>query len=262
MAIARRVTQQSSPQKVHKASAIYKPTAASQDHFWSLVKQYLPLVKSIVARMRIYFPTNIDSDDISSIALTGLIHAAKNFNPTTPNTFPSYAKIRIRGALLDELRKIDHLSRSNRADTKKFKQQIAQLEQTLGYEPTKIQVCLNFNISSANYDSLINNKNPIFKSLDSPLNHNSKLSVNELISDPSELNPFDLADKKDLMLALNQSITQLDLQSQKILSLYYVHELRLAEIAHIFNLTESRICQLHSKAISSLRTLLDKKMLK
>lgn len=260
MAISRRVTKPSNPHKINKISAAYKHNTNSQDPFWSLVKQYLPLLKSIVARMRIYFPSNIDSDDIYSVALTGLIHAAKNFNPSMPNTFSAYAKIRIRGALLDELRKIDHLSRSKRADTKKFKEQIAQLEQTLGYQPTKIQVCLNLNISSADYDTLINNKNPIFKSLDSPLNQNSSLPINELISDPSEPNPFDLVDKKDIMLALQQSIIELDLQSQKILSFYYVHELRLAEIAHILKLTESRICQLHSKAISSLRTLLNEKI--
>lgn len=253
-----------SPNKKRAASLYQSVKSPSSDQdFWNLVQQFLPIVKGAVARMRIYFPEHIDSQDIYSIGLTGLIQAAQNFDNKKPNAFPSYAKIRVRGALLDELRRLDTLTRSNRSSTKKLQSKVNQLEQSLGHTPSNEEICSHLNLSPLQYQQFLQSKNPIFTPLDASLSSDdSSLPIHELVSDPTEQSPLDLTENQDLIDNLKLCIADLEPTSQKILSLYYLENLRLAEIAVIFKLTESRICQLHSKALSQLRKLLTEKISK
>jgi RNA polymerase sigma factor for flagellar operon FliA len=253
-----------SPSTKAAASKAYgsKITPKEDPGVWSLVEDYIPLVKASVARMRMYFPSSVDSEDIYSIALTGLINAAKNYDTSKGKCFGVYAKIRVKGALLDELRRMDHLSRDGRSATKKFQSSIAELEQRFQRKVSVEEVCEHLNISKREYEKLMSQKRPVMTPLDMPLfeGDNKSPALSDIISDPTEQDSRDIAENSDLVDALKESIRLLEGPHQKVLALYYLDELRLAEIATLMKLSESRISQIHTQALTQLRKLLSGKM--
>ena len=246
-----------------RVAGVYASSSIEPKTNWSLVEQYLPLLKSIVARMRIYFPPSIDPEDIYSIGLTGLISAVKNFNPTKNSSFGSYAKIRIRGSLLDELRRIDTLPREERTKLKKYNKFVEELEQKISREPTDLEICKDQNLTYVQQQHFKSTKNPIYVPLDAPSSFGQTEGplIHELISDPTQMDSRDCVESSELVELLRDCIEEMDDMSKKILGMYYLEGLRLAEIAEVFKLTESRICQIHSIALKSLRTKLKSKVL-
>ena len=222
------------------------------------IVKYLPLVKSIVNRLRYHFPENFETEDMYGIGVRSLILAVNRFDPSKGKSFGNYAALRIKGGLLDELRRIDHLPRANRAKAKSLQSTILELELFFKRPPTAEEICKELKLSSEEYQKLLKETQPI---VFVPLESNSpnsdsddySSSLSETLHDPTESTAFDHVDRKEKITLLRERIKELPEQSQKILMLYYIEELRLSEIAHVFNLSEGRISQIISHSIISLR---------
>lgn len=235
---------------------VYGQKKATKDPQWELVEQYLPLLKSIVGRMRIFFPTHMDIRDIYSIALGGLISASQMYDPQKGSVFGNYAKVRIRGSLMDELRKMDWLSRNDRTDVKKYRKELDSLELKLKREPSDQEVCQHLNIDIYEHARLKRLNKPLqLISLDNHDVHGyeDNISFHDVIPDLNALDARDISEEKDIQFMLRQGIESLPDMSKKVLVLYYIEGLKLSEIAEVLELSESRVCQIHGKAIDQLR---------
>jgi RNA polymerase sigma factor for flagellar operon FliA len=230
---------------------------------WHLVEQYLPLLKSIVGRMRIYFPSHVDTDDLYSLGITGLITAVKRYDVSKAPSFGSYAALRIRGALLDELRRIDWLPRSHRAQVKRLRVVLNELEQRLRRPAREEEIAEAMGMSLKEYLRLTDMIRPLtFVSLDGGSNAEclENSSIHECLSDATEDNGREHCEKRELIRLIRERLTALDEIPKKVLILYYYKGLLLSEIAEILNLTESRICQIHAQAIFGLRVFIKETM--
>lgn len=230
---------------------------------WDIVTQFLPLVKSIACRMKIYFPETVELQDIYSIGVIGLVSAVQHYDVEKAKVFPAYAKIKIKGALLDELRKLDWMPRADRTDAKKYRKSVELLEQKYMREVSDEEICNELNITPDDNRRLKQLLKPRYQI---PLDGSSSggeedgVSLHEVISDLTEQNGREISQNHELIDLVKAGLKELPEVPRKVLALYYLEELRLAEIAEVLDLTESRICQIHSQAIQTLRNLLKAKM--
>ena len=244
--------------RMKQAAERYRQAMASEKDRERLIEDYLPLVKSIVSRMRHHFPDSYEMEDMYGIGAKALVVSVNQFNPAKGKSFGNYAALRIRGSLLDELRRIDSLPRANRAKAKSLQATIAEMEARDKRPPEVDAIRKELSLSPAEYEKLLKETQPItFVPIDSSVDrsHDGEgLSLTETLSDPTEENALDKTEQKEKVLLLRDKIKQLPDQQQKILLLYYYEELKLSEIAQIFSLTEGRISQILSHSILSLRT--------
>lgn len=227
-----------------------------------LVKEYIPLVKNIVGRLAMTLPDYINYEDLYSAGLVGLLQSIRNYDPSINNSFENYAKSRIRGAVLDELRKMDWIPRSVHLKAKKVQSAIIEVEKTKGSPPTEAEIAKALNISQEEYEALLNEIKPAtFICLDAVVEgeDNDRLSPYESLADQSAEAPDAKAQKNELARLIAERIEQLPLIQRQVLAMYYFDDMRLREIAEAFGLTESRICQIHSQAILSIKAYLQKK---
>ena len=226
---------------------------------WELVRQYLPLLKSIVGKMLINFPLDVDKEGIYSIGLLGLIAASQTYDPNSQTKFGAYAGIRIKGALLDEMRRLDWLPRTTRVQVKIFKQKVAQRELALGRSLSDEEICNYLHISPKKLSALRHLSKPYtFIPLD--LNYEScgndtdkTASLEEKIADLSQRNGREICEKNEVRTILKDYLAEFPKLTQQILALHYNDGLCLSEIAVVLKLSESRVCQLHADALTRLR---------
>jgi RNA polymerase sigma factor for flagellar operon FliA len=221
-----------------------------------LVQQYLPLVGSILGRLAMTLPEHVDHDDLQSAGLVGLLQALRNYDPGSGNSFETYARVRIRGAMLDELRRMDWVPRTVHEKARKIQDVMSELEQKLGRTPTEAQVAKAMNLSVADYVKLLDEVRPAaFVCLDavSQNENGDPGSLYEVVADTSEDGPAEQASLHELKEVVLERLKDLPDIQRKVLALYYAEGLRLREIAEVFGLTESRICQIHSQAILAIR---------
>ena len=222
----------------------------------ALTERYLPLVRSVVDRIRINLPPHIEAEDLYSVGILGLIAAVKNYDPKQNNTFAAYASRRIRGSVLDELRRLDWRPRRARAKARRIKEVIADIEQQNGRPATDEEVRKVLGLSAKEYAKWLEEAKPAcFLALDqSPDEENGeRASLHEIIADDTDVLARDDMERRELQELVAQRIRQLPDIPRKILAMYYHENMRLAEIASVFNLTESRICQIHAQTIIGLR---------
>ena len=221
----------------------------------TLIERYLPLVRNVVDRIKINVPPHVDADDLYSVGITGLIAAVRRYDPEQGRTFVAYAAVRIRGAILDELRRMDWCPRRARARSRKLKSAISDVEQKLGRAATDAEVCAELGLSEKEYTKWVEEARPVtFIAIDqeSP-NDEGGGSLHEILADEADVTGRDNLEKAELLQLLTQRIAELPDIQRKILAMYYFENMRLAEIAAVFDLTESRICQIHAQTILSLR---------
>jgi RNA polymerase sigma factor for flagellar operon FliA len=222
-----------------------------------LVQQYLPLVGAILGRLAMTLPDHVDHDDLQSAGLVGLLQAVRNYDPGSGNSFETYARVRIRGAMLDELRRMDWVPRTVHEKARKIQNTMAELEQKLGCTPTEAQVAKAMNLSVTEYVKLLDEVRPAaFVCLDSvSANENGDSgSLYEVVADTSEDGPAEQTSQRELKQVVLERLKELPDIQRKVLALYYGEDLHLREIAEVFGLTESRICQIHSQAIMAIRS--------
>jgi RNA polymerase sigma factor for flagellar operon FliA len=227
-----------------------------------MVKQNLALVKTVVGRIAMTLPAHVEMDDLYSAGLIGLLNAVRNFDPRGGSSFETYARVRIRGAILDELRRLDWVPRSVHSKARKVQAVIQQLEQAKGEMPTNAEIATAMNMTLTDYEHLIDEIKPAtFVCLDSTqsLDTDSDTSRYESIPDDSQQNPVDAASNRELASVVAERLEQLPEIQRKVLALYYFEDMRLREIAEVFNVTESRICQIHAQAILAIKSYLRKR---
>jgi len=244
--------------RFEQAAANYRNAMSCDESRDQWIVDYLPLVKSIVNRLRFHFPENYETEDMYGIGVRSLILAVNRFDPSKGKSFGNYATLRIKGGLLDELRRIDHLPRANRAKAKSLQSTILELELAFKRPPTPEEICTELKITTKEYRKLLKETQPVvfvpFESSSSNSDSESfSDSLSETLYDPTEPTAIDNLERKEKVVELRERIKELPEQNQKILMLYYIEELRLSEIAHVFNLSEGRISQILSHSIISLR---------
>ena len=226
-----------------------------------MVKHYLPLVKTIVGRIAMTLPPHVDGQDLYSAGLVGLLNAVRNYDAQSRTAFEAYARLRIRGAIFDELRRMDWVPRSIHTKARRVQAVMQELEQRTGQIPSEEQMAQALKISCSEYQQLLDEIRPAtFVCLDSAQTSEGEEGPShyESIPDQSQESPSDGASRHELTRLIAERLEDLPEMQRKVLALYYFEGLRLREIAVAFNLTESRICQIHAQAILSIKAYLNK----
>lgn len=247
--------------KVAPQLAQYKKVRPGTPKEAELIERYLAFVKNVVGRLALSLPTHVDLDDLYSAGLVGLLNAVRNFDPKAGSTFESYARVRIRGAIFDELRRLDWVPRSVHDKARKVQTVINQIEQTKGQAPSDAEVAAALGLSMNEYDDLMAQIRPAtFVCLDavSGNEEGGETAHHETVSDPAMADPVDSTVRNEMARLIEKRLNTLPEMQRKVLALYYFEDLRLREIAEVFGLTESRICQIHSQAILALRGYLQR----
>ncbi len=224
----------------------------------ALIEQYAPLVKYVVGRLAIALPGILDYEDILSYGTIGLIEALDRYDPSKGVKFETFAIARIRGAIIDALRALDRLPRSVRQKAKRLDQVTSQLTNELGREPTDEELALALGMDLETFHQTLIDTSWVTVSLDGLLDRDEQTDtgMTDLPADPNQ-EDFTLdIERRQLREALARAIRSLPEREALILSLYYRDELTMREIAEILEISESRVCQLHARALSRLRARL------
>jgi RNA polymerase sigma factor FliA len=223
-----------------------------------LILHYSPLVKYVAGRVGVGLPPNIEQADLVSYGIFGLIDAIEKFDLDRAIKFETYAISRIRGAIIDELRSIDWIPRSVRYKAREVEKAYAALEAKLRRTPTEQEVAAELDIS-------INELRAIFSqvsfvnvlALDELLNtggeKGDKLSLVDTLEDSKAEDPVQAFEAEEMKYLLAGAINTLPEREKIVVTLYYYEGLTLAEIGQVLGVTESRICQMHTKAVLQLR---------
>ncbi|RDW19505.1 FliA/WhiG family RNA polymerase sigma factor [Oceanobacillus arenosus] len=234
----------------------------SNDAANELIIHYMYLVNFHVERIASNVPKSVSRDDIKSLGLLGLYDALKKFDPSRDLKFDTYASFRIKGSILDGLRKIDWLPRSLREKTKKVDQATLELEQALQRQPSSQEIADTLGISSQEVESIVSDS--LYANVLS-IEEKSKNGSEGLKEGIGYSIPDDEAILPDTMLLQGEwkeelvaGIKALNKNEQMIVSLFYFDELTFTEIGQVLDLTTSRISQIHKKAIFKLKNTLTK----
>jgi RNA polymerase sigma factor for flagellar operon FliA len=225
------------------------------------IRQYAPLVKYVVGRLAIGLPAILDYEDILSYGTIGLIEALDRYDDSKGVKFETYAISRIRGSIIDALRALDRLPRSVRQKAKKIEQIHVSYSLEHGREPTDEEVAAAMGLSIEQYNSALVDCSWVTVSLDGLLdrdNSDDGSAPTELPADPNEEDFTQRLEKRQLVDALTGAVKQLPEREWLIVSLYYRDEMTMKEIAQILEISESRVCQLHGRALSRLRARLSR----
>lgn len=218
-----------------------------------LILDHVPLLHHIVGRMAVDFPSRVDREDLLGFGMLGLIGAADLWDASRGLKFSTYAYPRIRGAILDELRKLDFLPRSRREKLRELERCVARLEQETGAPPTPEEIAAELGIALDEVDEiLLSARAAGVASLD----ENGSGELAALLTDPRSHDPVGSAEWNEMKRVLVTAIEDLPEQERTVITLYYAEELLLRDIAEILGVTESRISQVHTRALYRLnRTL-------
>ncbi len=219
-----------------------------------IIKRYLPLVRYVVGRMVVSPPPGLDYEDLLSFGVIGLLHAVEKFEPARGFVFQTYAVPRIRGAILDELRKYDWISRTGREKLQKLEHAMEHLLQQHGHvEDDKLREELD--MDEASYRELLEiSERSFVVSLDETFSYGEgEVDRGDLLADTASLQD-EVMERREEYEWLYQALQELSEREQLVLSLYYAEGLTLKEIGAVLGVTESRVSQIHGKALMILRT--------
>ncbi len=226
-----------------------------------LVEHYLPLVKTVVGRLAMTLPAHASLEDLHSAGLVGLLQALRSYRPGSGASFETFARFRIRGAVLDELRRMDWVPRSVHDKARRLQEVMMDLEQRLGRSPDDSEMADAMDLSVEQYRQLLDEVRPAaFIHLDSVLqsDNSDPTPLHEFVSDDDQESAPEMTSRRELVQLVVDRLERLPDMQRKVLALYYCEDLRLKEIAAVFGLTESRICQIHGQAILAIRGFIER----
>jgi len=233
-------------------------TARGQLDRDALLRQHAPLVRRIAHHLIAKLPANVELDELIQAGMIGLYDALSRYEASQGVQLETFASRRIRGAMLDELRDGDWLSRGARKSQKDIEKALHRLEQQLGRTPFESEIATELGISLSAYQNLLTKVRGTTLVHLEDLHHSHDEGEG---ADPLEryvanedADPMGLLRQQRLKTALTKAIESLPEREQQIMGMYYEHDMNLKEIAAVLGVTESRICQLHSQAIGRLRT--------
>jgi RNA polymerase sigma factor for flagellar operon FliA len=225
-----------------------------------LILHYAPLVKYVAGRVGSGLPAHVEQADLVSYGTFGLIDAITRYEPTREVKFESYAMARIRGAIIDELRHTDWIPRSVRMKARAFERAVAELEGTLQRTPTDEEVAEVLDMDVEEMRKFLGQLSLVnVVALDELLTDDDgggSPRLGDTLQDSSALDPQAMAEHGEARQLLARAVEQLPEREKVVVSLYYFEGLTLADIGRVLGVTESRICQMHTKAVLQLRTKL------
>ncbi|WP_424945178.1 RNA polymerase sigma factor WhiG [Blastococcus xanthinilyticus] len=224
-----------------------------------LILHYAPLVKYVAGRVGSGLPAHVEQADLISYGTFGLIDAITRYEPTREVKFESYAMARIRGAIIDELRNTDWIPRSVRVKARAFERAVAELESKLHRTPSDEEVAAAMDMDVEDIRKFLGQLSLVnVVALDELLTDDDGGSprLGDTLQDPTALDPQAMAEHGEARQLLARAVEQLPEREKVVVSLYYFEGLTLADIGRVLGVTESRICQLHTKAVLHLRTKL------
>lgn len=219
-----------------------------------IILEYAPLVKVVAGRLSMYLGYSVEYEDMVSYGVFGLIDAIDKFDMKKEVKFETYASLRIRGAILDQIRKMDWIPRTIRQRQKQIDAAMKDVEQSTGREATDEEIAAKLGISGEE-----------FLEWQSQMKVNNIVSLNEYVEQGSDIpsdknvtggfeSPETVIEKSELKEILEEALELLTEKEKKVVLLYYYEELTLKEISHILEVSESRISQLHTKALQKMKT--------
>lgn len=224
-----------------------------------LIEEYIPLVKSVAGRLAMNLPSSVEVGDLEGFGFFGLLDALEKFDADRNTKFETYATTRIRGAIIDGLRSLDWVPRSTRSKARLVESQIYELTNDLGRTPTNEEVAQALGLSLDEYYGLLSElKGANLFSLDEAAaseQAGDNLKILDLVVDQGLLPDQQILEKESVE-ELAAAIEALSEREQLVLALYYHEDLTLKEIGHVLQVSESRVSQIHTKAIMTLRSRL------
>ncbi|MBM3382268.1 MAG: FliA/WhiG family RNA polymerase sigma factor [Betaproteobacteria bacterium] len=223
-----------------------------------VIMDYAPLIKYIAQKIAARLPSNIDLDDLFSAGVIGLMDAIDKYDPGRDNKFKTYAEFRIRGAILDELRNQDWVPRSVRETNKREERARYELEQELKRPPEDKEVADRLQMPLEEFHAKSGRTRVSMLSLEElgGVHSGDKKSLLECLENPNSKNPFMMLKQKGVRDIILKTVEELPEKQKLVLSLYYYEDLNLKEIGKILDVTESRVSQLHTQAVSKMRAKL------
>ena len=221
------------------------------------INQYAPLVKYVAGKVAVGMPHNVEYDDLVSYGTFGLLDAIDKYDPSKEVKFKTYAMTRIRGSIFDELRSIDWIPRSIRQKAKQVEKVIVELENKLGRTVEDEEIAAELDVSLEEFHLLVSkisgtslvSLNDIWQGSED----SDELSFIETIESPTNMNPDVMVEREEIKDHIVEAIKKLPDREKKVVVLYYYEDLTLKEIGEVLEVTESRVSQLHTKAIMRLR---------
>lgn len=224
----------------------------------ALVLRSVPLVHYLLGRMGISQDLGMEYEDLAHQGLIGLIEAVDRFDPDYGTKFSTYASVRIRGKILDYMRSSDWMSRGARQRVRTIQKAVSDLWETLHREPTEEELANHLGIKLDKVQQALDDANRVILSLDSmlPTGKDNDLSFHETLKDDDQPDPSSIFADAELKEHLVEAIKKLSEREQLMLSLYYIEELTLKEIGKVLEISESRVSQIHARAIMNLKAVL------
>jgi RNA polymerase sigma factor for flagellar operon FliA len=223
----------------------------------ALLQQYSPLVRRLAHQMIAKLPANVEIDDLIQVGMIGLHDALGRFDAEQGVQFETFATQRIRGAMLDELRGADWMSRGNRRQQREIEAAVHRLEQRLGRAPQESEIAKELGVSLAEYqDTLTKVRGTQLVYLEDMSGDEGGDEFLDRHVANEDANPLAQLQDHRMREALVEAIKKLPEREQYVMSMYYEHDMNLKEIAAVLGVTESRVCQLHSQSIARLRVKL------
>jgi RNA polymerase sigma factor for flagellar operon FliA len=218
----------------------------------------VPLVHYVLGRLGIYQSLGPDYEDAASQGLLGLIEAVDRYDPTYGTQFSTYATLRIRGKAIDHLRSRDWLSRGARKRVRQVQDGISSLCVQLRRMPSEEELAESLNLELPKVQQALVDSSRMLVSLDAdiPSTNDEDTSLHDVLTDPAQVEPSKALEEEELKSYLATALRDLPKREQLILSLYYYDELTFKEIGEVLDISESRVCQLHSRIMVSLKAML------
>ncbi len=219
-----------------------------------IILEYAPLVKVVAGRLSMYLGYNVEYEDLVSYGIFGLIDAIDKFDSMKAVKFETYASLRIRGAILDQIRKMDWIPRTIRQKQKKIDAAVKEIESATGRTATDEEIAGKLGLSDEDYTTW-----------QSQMKITGVVSLNEFMESGAEIptqqtgqhrfdSPEEVMEKEELKKVLNQALELLTEKEKKVILLYYYEDLTLKEISNVLEVSESRISQLHTRALQKMKT--------
>ncbi|MDW3217651.1 MAG: RNA polymerase sigma factor WhiG [Acidimicrobiales bacterium] len=222
-----------------------------------LIIQYSPLVKYVAGRVGVGLPRNVEQSDLVSFGVFGLIDAIEKFDPERGYKFETYAIARIKGAILDELRSIDWVPRSVRSKARTLERAMGKLEAEHHRAPTDEEVADEMGVTQQQLQTTLSQISFVgVAALDEMLSGGERgesVTLGDTVAD-SSAGPMGVYEVEEMRQILAESINRMPEREKIVLTLYYYEGLTLAEIGRVLGVTESRVCQIHTKAVLQLRS--------
>ena len=232
----------------------------SIDYKDKVVEKYIPLVKYLASRIILGKSKYIEYEDLVSYGIVGLLDAINRYDATKGMKFSSYATLRIKGAMIDEIRKNRPISKGAMDKLAKYNESIQRLQNKFMREPSIKEIAIDLMISEAEVSQVENYINYMaILSLESVIySDDDDVTIMETLEDKNAVSPEESLEYKEQLEVLAEAIEKLKDKDKLILKLYYYEKFTLKEIGKVLEVSESRVCQLHSRAIRNLREIMQK----